>query len=137
MVAPLLWLVSEAANGISGRRLTATVLDNGGSRMSAFTRSAGALLLCVGLCSHAEGGITRVEWGTTAKTPLAPAPARRPYAEVLEALNKRRASLRRYDPAGLTFAELSQLLRLCYGITSFEVPPGQPPARNIACRRLT
>ena len=35
--------------------------------MSAFTRSAGALLLCVGLCSHAEGGITRVEWGTTAK----------------------------------------------------------------------
>jgi SagB-type dehydrogenase family enzyme len=73
----------------------------------------------------------RPEWGTTHKLPLAPA-ATLPYAEVLDALNKRRASQRRYDPAGLTFAELSQLLRLTYAITDTQVPAGRPPARNIA-----
>jgi len=73
----------------------------------------------------------RPEWGTTRKLPLAPA-ADLPYAEVLAALNKRRASVRRYDPAGLTFEEVSQLLRLTYAITDATPGPGRPPARNIA-----
>lgn len=74
----------------------------------------------------------RPEWGSTHKVPLAPDDSPLPYAEVLAALNKRRASHRRLDPTGLTFAEVSQLLRLTYCITRFDAPAGTPPSRNIA-----
>lgn len=73
----------------------------------------------------------RPEWGITCQVPLGAA-SELPYAQALAALNKRRTSLRRYDPAGLNYTEVSQLLHLAYSITNFEVPPSLPPARNIA-----